>query len=162
MLNTLRKRLLGEIIAPLIHLIFWQVVMRRALRKDAGRIRFQAFYTSFAGPAGAWRLMQLVRWGRPEDMLGAIPSILAKLEMPSSSMVLETCFPPPSPNGLTRSSLDLALTLGISSLSTSPKLLQQAFACFSRRRREKKVEESENIGATLDCSGHLSPSTAGL
>ena len=32
---------------------------------------------------GAWRLMRLVRWGRPEDMLGEIPARLAALPMPT-------------------------------------------------------------------------------
>lgn len=163
LLNTLRKRLLGEIMAPLIHLIFWQVVMRRALRKDADQVRFQAFYTSFAGPAGAWRLMQLVRWGRPEDMLGAIPSILAKLEMPTlvfhgSRDVLPATFAQRAHSIIPRSSLitlDAGHFLPLDKPEAVAAGLRWLFA-------EKKVEDAETIDSAFDCGGRVSLSAAGL
>ena len=83
LLNVLRKQLVGEMLAPLVHFVFWRVAMRRALGQEANRALFREFYEPFAGPTGAWQLMRLVRWGKPEDLLGAMPAILARLPMPT-------------------------------------------------------------------------------
>jgi pimeloyl-ACP methyl ester carboxylesterase len=83
LLNPLRRRYLGEVIAPLLHFIFWQIAMRRAVAGASNSAALRAFYQPFSGPTGAWRTMRLVRWGRPEDMLGKIPAILSELPMPS-------------------------------------------------------------------------------
>jgi len=83
LLNLLRKPLAGEVLAPLIHFIFWEIAMRRAIAAKADRVSLRAFRKPFSGPAGAWRLMRLVRWGRPEDILSGIPKILAELSMPT-------------------------------------------------------------------------------
>jgi pimeloyl-ACP methyl ester carboxylesterase len=83
LLNPLRKPLVGEVLAPLVHLLFWQIAMRRAVAGESnGKLR-RAFSEPFSGLTGAWRLMRLVRWGRPEDMLGEIPARLAALPMPT-------------------------------------------------------------------------------
>jgi pimeloyl-ACP methyl ester carboxylesterase len=83
LLNPLRKRMLGEVLAPLVLLLFWQIAMRRAITGEAKRSLRRAFYKPFSGRAGAWQFMRLVRWGRPEDMLAGIPAILAQLSMPT-------------------------------------------------------------------------------
>jgi pimeloyl-ACP methyl ester carboxylesterase len=83
LLNALRKPLVGEVLAPLLHLAFWQIAMRRAITGASKGDLLRAFYKPFSGVAGAWRLMRLVRWGRPEDMLGEIPAMLADLRMPT-------------------------------------------------------------------------------
>jgi pimeloyl-ACP methyl ester carboxylesterase len=83
LLNPLRKRMLGEVLAPLVLLLFWQIAMRRAITGEANRSLRRAFYKPFSGRAGAWQFMRLVRWGRPEDMLAGIPAILAQLSMPT-------------------------------------------------------------------------------
>jgi pimeloyl-ACP methyl ester carboxylesterase len=83
LLNPLRKPLLGEVLAPLVHFIFWQIAMRRAIDAKANRASLRTFRKPFSGIAGAWRFMRLVRWGRPEDMLRGIPAILAELSMPT-------------------------------------------------------------------------------
>ncbi len=83
LLNALRKPLLGELLAPLLHLAFWQIAMRRALVGESNNALHRAFYEPFSGLTGAWQLMRLVRWGKPQDMLGEIPTKLAALLMPT-------------------------------------------------------------------------------
>lgn len=83
LLSPLRKPLLGEVLAPLVHFIFWQIAMRRAIDTKTNRVLLRTFRKPFSGIAGAWRFMRLVRWGRPEDILGGIPAILAELSMPT-------------------------------------------------------------------------------
>lgn len=83
LLNPLRRPYFGEVMAPLLHFIFWRVAMRRAVAGTSNSAALRAFYRPFSGPKGAWRTMRLVRWGRPEDMLGNIPAILAELTMPT-------------------------------------------------------------------------------
>jgi pimeloyl-ACP methyl ester carboxylesterase len=83
LLNPLRKRLLGEMLAPFVHFLFWQIAMRRAITGEANRSLRSVFYKPFSGRAGAWQFMRLVRWGKPEDMLAGIPAILAQLSMPT-------------------------------------------------------------------------------
>ena len=57
--------------------------MRRALVGESNGALLRAFYEPFSGLTGAWQLMRLVRWGKPEDMLGEIPAKLAALPMPT-------------------------------------------------------------------------------
>jgi pimeloyl-ACP methyl ester carboxylesterase len=83
LLNALRKPLLGEMLAPLVHFVFWRIAMRRAIAGESRGTLLRAFYQPFSGLTGAWQLMRLVRWGRPEDMLGEIPGTLGALPMPT-------------------------------------------------------------------------------
>jgi pimeloyl-ACP methyl ester carboxylesterase len=83
LLNALRKPLLGEVLAPLVHLVFWKIAMRRALVGESSETLRRAFYRPFAGLAGSWQLMRLVRWGKSEVMLSKIPTMLTELSMPT-------------------------------------------------------------------------------
>jgi pimeloyl-ACP methyl ester carboxylesterase len=83
LLSALRKPMIGEVLAPLVHFVFWQIAMRRAIAGESNRNVLRAFYEPFSGPRGAWQLMRLVRWGRPEEMLGELPARLASLRMPT-------------------------------------------------------------------------------
>jgi pimeloyl-ACP methyl ester carboxylesterase len=83
LLNALRKPLVGEVLAPLLHFLFWQIAMRRAIAGESNGTLLREFSEPFSGLTGAWRLMRLVRWGRPEDMLGEIPARLVTLTMPT-------------------------------------------------------------------------------
>ena len=83
LLNALRKPLLGEALAPIVHFAFWQIVMRRAIKGASKSTLRRAFYEPFSGLTGAWQLMRLVRWGKPEEMLGQIPASLAALPVPT-------------------------------------------------------------------------------
>jgi pimeloyl-ACP methyl ester carboxylesterase len=82
-LNALRKPLIGEVLAPLLHFVFWRIAMRRAIAGKSNETLLRAFHQPFSGATGSWQLMRLVRWGRPEDMLGEIPARLAALQMPT-------------------------------------------------------------------------------
>jgi pimeloyl-ACP methyl ester carboxylesterase len=83
LLNALRRPLVGEALAPLLHFVFWKIAMRRALAGESNDTVRRAFYEPFSGLTGAWQLMRLVRWGKPEAMLGEIPIKLAALSMPT-------------------------------------------------------------------------------
>lgn len=83
LLSPLRKPLLGEALAPVMNFVFWQIAMRRALVAQSNNNLRHAFSRPFSGPAGAWKLMRVVRWGNPEDVLGGMPATLAGLSMPT-------------------------------------------------------------------------------
>jgi hypothetical protein len=57
--------------------------MRRATGGPSNSTQLRAFQKPFSGPSGAWRLMRLVRWGRPEGLLGQLRATLPTLPMPT-------------------------------------------------------------------------------
>jgi len=84
--EILRKPLLGECMAPAINMLFWKLVMRLALHEDAIRDRKDVvhdFQTPFHGLFGAWRLMSLLRWGNPAEVLASMPDRLTELFAPT-------------------------------------------------------------------------------
>jgi pimeloyl-ACP methyl ester carboxylesterase len=83
LLELLRKPFIGEFSAPLVHPLFWHVAMRRALSDARNKAQRVSFFQSFAGIAGPWKLMRLVRWGSPQVVLQEFPSILRKLHCPT-------------------------------------------------------------------------------
>ncbi len=83
LLELLRKPVLGELSAPLVHALFWHVAMRRALTDGRNLAQRLSFRKNFAGIAGPWKLMRLVRWGRPEVVFREFPSLLRKLPFPT-------------------------------------------------------------------------------
>jgi pimeloyl-ACP methyl ester carboxylesterase len=83
LLELLRKPILGELTAPLVHALFWQIAMRRAIPHAHNTSQRASFYKTFSGIAGPWKLMRLVRWGRPEVVLRDFPSILNSLDCPT-------------------------------------------------------------------------------
>jgi pimeloyl-ACP methyl ester carboxylesterase len=83
LLELLRKPVLGELSAPLVHALFWHVAMRRALSDTRNAPQRASFFQNFASIAGPWKLMRLVRWGSPQVVLQDFPSILRKLPCPT-------------------------------------------------------------------------------
>jgi pimeloyl-ACP methyl ester carboxylesterase len=83
LLDFLRKPILGELTAPLVHALFWQIAMRRAIPHSQNTPQRSSFYKTFSGITGPWRLMRLVRWGRPEIVLQHFPAILKSLGCPT-------------------------------------------------------------------------------
>lgn len=86
--EILRMPVIGEVMAPAINLLFWKLVMRLALEEDANTNRdrddiVHDFYAPFHGVAGAWRLMSLLRWGNPAEVLASIPKQLPELVAPT-------------------------------------------------------------------------------
>lgn len=83
LLEILRKPIVGEVFAPLVHALFWHVAMRRAVPEADNQPQMANFFENFASIAGPWKLMRLVRWGKPEVMLRQTPAILRKLNCPT-------------------------------------------------------------------------------
>ena len=152
LLNPLRKPVVGEMLAPLLHLIFWKVAMHRALAGGKKGAAYQAFYERFSGPTGAWQLMRLVRWGKPEEMLGGIPAKLSQLSMPAllfhgSRDVLPAAFAERAASLIRHSSvvtLDAGHFLPLERPSEVATLLQAFFtknqATLSRQTRPRSPE----------------------
>jgi pimeloyl-ACP methyl ester carboxylesterase len=83
LLDFLRKPVLGELSAPLVNSVFWQVAMRRALPGARHAAQRSSFAKTFRGMGGPWRLMRLVRWGQPKIVFQEFPLILKRLACPT-------------------------------------------------------------------------------
>ena len=90
--RILRKPFIGEFMAPIVNAIFWNVAMRYAVEQKANELRdggtkmndvVSDFHAPFSGPWGAWRLMSVLRWGNPAEVLAAMPAMLPQLLMPT-------------------------------------------------------------------------------
>jgi pimeloyl-ACP methyl ester carboxylesterase len=82
--GVLRKPVIGELMAPAINLIFWNVVMRLALAGSRDRNgMLKKFQAPFRGLRGSWRLMSLLRWGHPAEVLERIPTLLPEILVPT-------------------------------------------------------------------------------
>jgi pimeloyl-ACP methyl ester carboxylesterase len=84
LLELLRKPIIGECLAPVIHPLFWKVAMQRAGRNEEGTGSAPAeFGEPFSGFYGAWHFMEVLRWGRPADVLADFSNILPQLLTPT-------------------------------------------------------------------------------
>ncbi len=83
LLELLRKPIIGEVAAPIIHALFWQIAMRRAIPNMSNASQRSSFYETFSGASGPWKLMRLVRWGQPATVFQNFPSILRRLDCPT-------------------------------------------------------------------------------
>ncbi len=84
LIEPLRKPVLGELLAPFIQALFWKVAMPRALSERQDREAIIAdFHSPFSGPSGPWQFMQVLRWGKPADLLAEVPAFLPELRMPT-------------------------------------------------------------------------------
>ena len=82
--RIMRKPVVGELLAPIVNSIFWNVAMRHAVQDRAELTdTVKDFQAPFAGPLGAWRMMSMLRWGNPEEVLAAIPEMLPQLLVPT-------------------------------------------------------------------------------
>jgi pimeloyl-ACP methyl ester carboxylesterase len=83
--RIIRRPVLGELLAPVVNFVFWKIAMRRALRERCAELSaaVKDFAAPFCGPLGAWRLMSVLRWGDPAEVLAAIPAMLPQLRMPT-------------------------------------------------------------------------------
>jgi pimeloyl-ACP methyl ester carboxylesterase len=104
--EVLRKPVIGELMAPVINLFFWNVVMRLAVPGSRGRnemvMRFQA---PFRGLRGSWRLMSVLRWGHPAEVLESIPTLLPEILAPT--LVFHGSKDPAVPEAFARRACDL-------------------------------------------------------
>jgi pimeloyl-ACP methyl ester carboxylesterase len=83
LLDFLRKPVLGELFAPLVNAVFWHIAMNRALPGARHASRRSSFAKRFRGVGGPWRLMRLVRWGKPAIVFEEFPAILKELTCPT-------------------------------------------------------------------------------
>lgn len=83
--RLMRKPVLGELLAPCIHPLIWRVAMRRACEggDEDAQVALTAFERPFRGLLGPWQMMRVLRWGRPSDVLGEMPALLPRLQLPT-------------------------------------------------------------------------------
>jgi pimeloyl-ACP methyl ester carboxylesterase len=83
--RLLRVPVIGELLAPLVSLVFWKMAMRLAVEKRRSEMRgaIEDFRAPFAGLRGAWRLMSVLRFGDPADVLADVPAMLQQLSAPT-------------------------------------------------------------------------------
>jgi len=83
--KLIRTPVIGELLAPIISALFWNAVMRMALEtgqpESAKAVR--DFRAPFTGLLGAWRLMSVMRYGDPAQLLAAVPKMLPHLAVPT-------------------------------------------------------------------------------
>jgi pimeloyl-ACP methyl ester carboxylesterase len=83
--RIVRSPVIGELLAPAVNAIFWNIAMRYAVEPQSAEQNdaVKDFHAPFAGPLGAWRLMSILRWGNPAEVLAAIPEMLPELLIPT-------------------------------------------------------------------------------
>lgn len=83
--QLLRKPVVGELLAPFVSFAFWHVAMRYAIDPSDGerQVPVRDFQTPFAGLFGAWRLMSILRWGEPAQVLASMPLLLPQVGTPT-------------------------------------------------------------------------------
>jgi pimeloyl-ACP methyl ester carboxylesterase len=83
--RVLRTPVLGELLAPVVSAIFWKIAMRYALEQQRSELNtvVRDFHKPFSGPWGAWRLMSVLRWGNPAEVLAEVPGMLPQLLVPT-------------------------------------------------------------------------------
>ncbi len=83
--RIVRSPVIGELLAPAVNAIFWNVAMRQAVADHGAELKdtVEDFHAPFSGPLGAWRLMSILRWGNPAEVLSSIPAMLPQLTIPT-------------------------------------------------------------------------------
>jgi pimeloyl-ACP methyl ester carboxylesterase len=83
--RLIRIPVLGELLAPLVSILFWNIVMRLALgTRDSELAKaVNEFRAPFSGLRGSWRLMSVLRFGDPAVLLATIPGMLPHLAVPT-------------------------------------------------------------------------------
>jgi pimeloyl-ACP methyl ester carboxylesterase len=83
--RIVRSPVIGELLAPAVNAIFWNIAMRYAVEEHGTELKDTVadFHAPFSGPLGAWRLMSILRWGNPTEVLASIPAMLPQLTIPT-------------------------------------------------------------------------------
>ena len=83
--RVLRTPVLGELLAPIVSAIFWKIAMRYALEQQPSGMSaiVSDFREPFSGLWGSWRLMSVLRWGNPAEVLAEVPGMLPQLLVPT-------------------------------------------------------------------------------
>lgn len=151
--ELLRRPVIGELVAPLINLLFWRVVMRLAITGSPDRNEMvRDFQTPFAGIRGSWRLMSLLRWGDPAEVLASIPALLPGITAPT--LVFHGSRDPAVPEAFARRACALAPNSELVSLESGHFLPANEPAAVSRElTRFFGSEEPVNLRA-MAAAGH--------
>lgn len=104
--ELLRQPVLGELLAPLVNLLFWKIAMPLATgrRTDLTAV-ITDFRAPFGGFRGSWRLMSLMRWGNPAEVLASVPRLLPQLQTPA--LIFHGSKDPVVPEAFARRALNL-------------------------------------------------------
>jgi pimeloyl-ACP methyl ester carboxylesterase len=83
--RIIRRPVLGELLAPVVSAIFWNIAMRYAMEQHRVELTdvVEDFHAPFSGTLGAWRLMSVLRFGDPSEVLASIPAMLPQLLVPT-------------------------------------------------------------------------------
>lgn len=83
--RIVRSPVIGELLAPVVNAIFWNIAMQSAMEEQRAELKetVEDFHAPFSGPMGAWRLMSILRWGNPAEVLASIPAMLPQLMVPT-------------------------------------------------------------------------------
>jgi pimeloyl-ACP methyl ester carboxylesterase len=84
--RIIRRPVIGELLAPVVNAIFWNIAMRYAMEQQQRPELSDVvgdFHAPFSGPLGAWRLMSVLRFGDPAEVLASIPAMLPQLLIPT-------------------------------------------------------------------------------
>jgi pimeloyl-ACP methyl ester carboxylesterase len=83
--RVIRRPIIGELLAPVVNAIFWNIAMPSALAQQHGQLSdaVEDFHAPFSGPLGSWRLMSVLRFGNPAKVLASIPAMLPQLLVPT-------------------------------------------------------------------------------
>ncbi len=83
--RIVRSPVIGELLAPAVNAIFWNIAMRYAVEQRGTELKDTVadFHAPFSGTLGAWRLMSILRWGNPSEVLASIPAMLPQLKVPT-------------------------------------------------------------------------------
>jgi pimeloyl-ACP methyl ester carboxylesterase len=83
--RVMRRPVVGELFAPVVNAIFWKIAMRYATEPQRQELNdvVEDFHAPFSGPLGAWRLMSVLRFGDPAELLASVPEMLPQLLMPT-------------------------------------------------------------------------------
>lgn len=83
--RLLRVPVIGELFAPLVNALFWNIAMRYALEVPQSPMKkcINDFREPFSGLFGGWRLMSVLRFGEPAELLAAVPAMLPEIHVPT-------------------------------------------------------------------------------
>lgn len=154
LLRLLRKPVIGELSAPLIHILFWKVAMRRTVPEATRRASLRKDYRGLRGP---WKLMRLVRWGSPKVVLRDLPSILHTLDCPAlvvhgTDDILPECFARRAADLLPNSKFITLKSGHLIPIQQAAAIAASLLGCF-KSPAIKQNDGCEGITAQVSCKG---------
>jgi pimeloyl-ACP methyl ester carboxylesterase len=83
--RIMRSPVIGELLAPVVNSVFWNIAMPYAVEQRRAELSDAVadFHAPFSGPWGAWRLMSVLRFGDPAEVLASVPAMLSQLTVPT-------------------------------------------------------------------------------